>query len=102
MSGTKIDLDALERKARAEMEARAGAPKSLEGVPLITDEVANAAWDHAFANNPPVTLALVSRIRELESSLSSLTEVYRPIDAEPQWQREDTARALLAKGCVLP
>lgn len=65
----KIDLDELERKARAEIEARASAPKSLQGEPLVTLEMAEACWAHQQAVKSPVVLALLARIRELEAEV---------------------------------
>ena len=96
----KIDLDDLERKASSEIAARANAPKSLEGVPLITVETAIAAWDHSSANSPLVTLALIARIRELEDSLTVVTE--QMVSNDEHWIRVSIARDVLAKWTVLP
>jgi hypothetical protein len=81
---TKIDLDELERKAR---EA------------IIWDKGAVAA---AFrrANSPPVTLALIARIRELESAVrESAEEFLRNSEYPPEVA---DLYALLEKGAVLP
>lgn len=61
----KLDLDDIERKARAEIEARANAPKSLAGEPLITTETAEAAWAHHRATEPKNVLALIAEFRRL-------------------------------------
>jgi hypothetical protein len=84
--GRACDLDELERKARALMAARAAAPRDIAGEPMITQETANAEWAHGQANSPPVTLALIARIRELEAierALRAFEAVHIEIDAEP-------------------
>lgn len=61
------DLDDLERKATAAIAAEADAPRTLEGKPQTTQETADTSWAHQSATEPPVTLALIARIRGLET-----------------------------------
>lgn len=62
----KVDLDEIERLALRAIAAEEAAPRALEGARMVTSEVANTSWDHQKATSPPVTLALIARIRELE------------------------------------
>jgi hypothetical protein len=110
----KVDLDDLERKARAaeqdEWQWRRGESGVLEGKhagqvvmfcntdagstdePALIAGIADKA--HIAANSPPVTLALIARIRELEAAVYRLAPRGKP--GSP-W-----AHQLLEKGAVLP
>jgi hypothetical protein len=88
MSGTKIDLEDLERKARRATPGNwttASPSKGSDGwsygVTIATASpvqriytdyrggiAVEANRQHIAANSPPVTLALIGRIRELESA----------------------------------
>lgn len=81
-----IDLDDLERKASAALAARAIQPKGV-----VTHECAEASWAHQVATEPPVTLALIARIRELEGGLEDAID-YRSLPGR------EILRALLEKG----
>lgn len=105
----KIDLDELERKAKAVITARAAAPKTPYGGRYTTDETANTTWDHSKAAGPPVTLALIARIRELEEAIDrtiGLLGNARLDDTEGlRAMLGDLIRALgslVEKGAVLP
>lgn len=91
---TKVDLDDIERKAQAEISARARAPRTLERHPVITDEMARASWDRGSATSPLVMLALVARIRELDNLLSDIHD-------GRDWSEAQIAQ-LLEKGAVIP
>lgn len=86
----KIDLDEIERKARALLAERA---KTRD----VTDESAEAAWQYGEATPPPVTLALIARIRELEAVA---TEVRNELLDGCLGQQE--IDAILEKGAVIP
>ena len=79
----KIDLEELERIASA-------APERAWY---------EAAVKHIAVNSPPVTLALIARIRELEAALFDCGDAFNGRAAQPsaQW-----LIALLEKGAVLP
>lgn len=107
----KVDLDELERKARAAKYVsnitryfvRVGWPMivawshTIDGedtcVPQSYAECFRAVdAEHIAANSPPVTLALIARIRELEDALSVFHDnVY-----------EHRVVTVLEKGVVLP
>ena len=109
----KVDLDELERKARAATQEGPWGLRmpdrghGIEGVVVETEDgrqIAEAydstSWsddkciangEHIAANSPPVTLALIARIRELEAALRSVTT-----------DRVGQMVALLDKGAVLP
>ena len=121
----KIDLDELERKARAATQEGVweihvpdrGA--GIEGVSVqtedgrqIADAYDNTPWpdadciangDHIAANSPPVTLALIARIRELEEAGRAL-EGYARASADDDHKLAEfyAAVAILEKGAVLP
>lgn len=100
----KIDLDELERKARAGLSTwwiagrdtrlviSEGGRTGSAGLHLGPSNV-----DHIAANGPPVTLALIARIRELEAFAYRLLREHErePVD-------EAALQALLGKGAVLP
>ena len=97
---TRIDLDELERKARAAIAAEEAAPRQIDGARMITDDVAITSWDHQQASKPPVTLALITRIRELETALGdALDRMTFEQHNEPGILRVE---ALLEKGALLP
>lgn len=84
----KLDLDELARKARAATQ---------EG-PSDAESIANA--EHIAANSPPVTLALIARIRELERILGeTLADVGPSFADDPLYGRIEDA---LEKGALLP
>lgn len=77
----KVDLDVLELKARA----------------------AEASGD-MWCNSPPVTLALIARIRELETMLERCTDMFA-FDADLTGTDPGFVaglRTVLKKGVVLP
>lgn len=89
----KIDLDELERRATAAIAAEAARPAGL-----ITQEDADASWAHARATEPPVTLALIARIRELKAMLIGVSkDWYRG----PSISFSEVAR-LVEKDVVIP
>ena len=108
----KIDLEDLERKARAAV----GGEWEVHDAALITcdnrDDIADASdmgWSpgqcrdnalHIAANSPPVTLALIARIRELEDELRGfidLCETDRSIPEDPE-----RLRSILDNGAAAP
>lgn len=104
MTTTNIDLDELERKAHAaesdEWQWRPANGDILEGkhnaqIVLAGDDLICSASDreHIAANSPPVTLALIARIRELEGAIIEMLD-----DALSQEQLHE----LLAKGVTIP
>lgn len=109
----KIDLEALERKARAATTQggwRVSKFYWLTGMLVLCDGnrgdvgiVANSCLpsdaSHIAANSPPVTLALIARVRELESALDSCSE-----PGMDDWDEEyrDGIKAILNRGAVLP
>lgn len=123
---TKIDLDDLERKARAattgpwswdDKDGYIVDPGGLVAFGEPTHEgnhrieISDENATHIAANSPPVTLALIARIRELEGALREACDGWRdhvlsdhygnPIS---QLTKSDLARprAVLEKGTVLP
>lgn len=124
---TKIDLDELERKARAatggewKAEIVTGMPRDNEpimamvvsdGVQQIadcydntpcSDKQSEANAQHVAANGPPVTLALIARIRELEAALDSAIHTWNRSD---EFDTHEAFRGdmlvILEKGAVLP
>lgn len=55
---------------------------------------------HIAANSPPVTLALISRIRDLEAALGNVIDW--PTSDPSRESRESKARDVLMSGTVLP
>lgn len=99
----KIDLDKLERKATAVVASRTlfelaqwGASQATDGRRWSDHQLRDAAW-HVAANSPPVTLALVARIRELEARISRDADFD---EAEAEQEPDDISRELL-EGRVL-
>lgn len=122
----KIDLDDLERKARAAQREtgtelwhrpgpqdqwwllagscvtnseRPGIDMTDNGRVLLqanTNFQSADTLEHVAANSPPVTLALVSRIRELDDALSDALAYTIP------GPERDRLVAVLARGAVLP
>lgn len=101
----RIDLDELERKAGAATQgawtngtdpSHFGAPEVTDGVTFayFVPDAANAA--HIAAASPPVVLALIARIRELEAAIVEVRNDLR--DGCVGQQELD---ALLDKGVVL-
>lgn len=82
----KIDLDELERKARQWPDERG----------------------YIAASAPPVTLALIARIRELECALRDacggigLNEPHTEAEARDDAALSDRCLAILKRGAVLP
>lgn len=118
---TKIDLDEHDRTARKastqdEWQWRRGDLNVLEGkhdgqivihVHRSREEdldkllvASNRDRAHIAANSPPVTLALVARIRELEGLCGDVLGMLRSTGDYPLITGE--IRALLEKGAVLP
>jgi len=112
----KIDLDELERKARAatpgiwyQYESLVCGPNganmdiadcALGSEPDDAEEWSAALADaaHIAANNPPVTLALVARIRELED----LGRDYaRDLDTDEFPRAAAAVREILERGAVV-
>lgn len=75
-----VDLDELERKARGALDT--------------TSNMGARIAEHVLAHTPPVTLALIARIRELEGALEESARHTGDLGIEH--------RALLEKGAVLP
>lgn len=103
----RIDLEELVRKARGASPGnwRVGTDDGMTGTSILREDldadlyqVADRASPedavHIAANSPPVTLALVARIRELEAGLRRLA-----VSGKPQSTWINT---LLEKGAVLP
>lgn len=105
---TKLDLEDLERKATA---ATPGAwtttppPRDANGW-AIGMMVAQADAEHIAANSPPVTLALIGRIRRLEVELARAAGIARARGAHDYaddfmrvaQDREDFDAEILEKG----
>lgn len=91
----KIDLDDLERKASAAVSAN---PRWYTETRLDELNIRPVLAAHIAANSPPVTLALVARIRELE------VQARRTIDATGLTVEAELEALgkLLEKGAVLP
>ncbi len=110
----KIDLDNLERRARAvryeEWIANADPAAVMtmacdliagfDRTPWSPDEDDTNA-EHIAANSPPVTLALIARIRELESGLRDAIACHEGVREQPVG-RSAPWHALIEKGVVLP
>jgi hypothetical protein len=92
-----LDLDELERKARAVVNTRtefelAQWKSNATDTRRWNAEQRIASAQHIAANSPPVTLALIARIRELESRLARVTRGHGDFYGE--------TRRLLEKGAV--
>jgi len=122
----KIDLDEQERRARAAATEAPGwwRPGAVEKYNVFCqhdDGIApplgrvllrmnihfphEQVMEHIAANNPPVTLALIARIRELEMALADALYWLKPgLDHRATEMEEESTRmsAILAKGAVLP
>ncbi len=98
----KLDLDELERIAHAVIDTRSPLELAQWCARQATDdrrwrdEQMEPASAHVVANAPGVTLALVTRIRELDEALNDALAYTIPGD-----ERDRLVR-VLAKGCVLP
>lgn len=107
----KVDLDDLERKARA---ATPG-PWAADATDVVSDLGSKSAWverigmanarknvEHIVANSPPVTLALIARIRELENAFdTSLDEWNRRDEFDVSAAHRNLMRSLIEKGVVI-
>jgi hypothetical protein len=132
MSGTKIDIDELERvawSATPGLWSAIGGPKRMPdycsgfGVVLhqptgeqIADAYGATSWPdaqcfanaaHIAANSPDVTLGLIARIRELEEvvkieAMLIESKMENVIQHAEAAVHVDELRTVLAKGCVLP
>lgn len=122
----RIDLDDLERKARAAEQSAwttddvAVAIVKAEGGEQIADTYDNTPWpdrrcvanaQHIAAASPPVVLAMIARIRRLEETLQESCERVESIAAS-ETQYDDVAddddykdaqrwRGVLCEGAVL-
>lgn len=114
----KLDLDDLERKARAAEQSAwttddvAVAIVKAEGGEQIADAYDNTPWPdrrcvanarHIAAASPPVVLALIARIGDLEAEVhraAVLLEARSDYAARVEWAKG--LRAAAAKGAVLP
>lgn len=107
----KLDLDDLESKARAaeqdEWRWRAANGDVLEGahngqLVLGAEDVICSVSDraHIEANSPPVTLALIARIRRLEHAMTAVVLAHRELGVGPV--TADLLAKLLEEGAVLP
>ena len=83
----KLDIDELERKARA-----ADVPG---GWHFSDDNYTDEGCAHIEANSPPVTLALIERIRGLEAAARDVADAPHK---HAQQQRIGILRAVLGKG----
>jgi hypothetical protein len=99
---TKIDLEDLERKATLVRDSRSSFELAQWNATHASDaerwryQQLQIAANHIAANSPPVTLALIARIRELEAFARGLMHDHvRNVD-------ETAMHALLEKGAVLP
>jgi hypothetical protein len=113
---TKLHLDDLERKALSaeqdEWQWRPANEDILEGKHTAQLVLAAGGDDdlicsisdraHIAANSPPVTLALIARVRELELALHAAADVVRDRGVEP-WGNgySDEWRRIAQKGAVL-
>jgi hypothetical protein len=128
----KIDLEDLERKARAatpDQWTTTKPPMRPDGWAggIVVAQVYGgqsiyatppggcfpaADADHISANSPPITLALVARVRELETSVleaaATIGELvtdhttYRSREDDPDWHHAQRLIAVGTKGAVLP
>jgi hypothetical protein len=102
-----IDLDELERKARAVIsglschELRLWHATYGSDVRRWRDGQLQSAAKHIAANDPTTTLALIARIRELEAGLTELVDDLVQSSEDPDGDYGDV-RALVAKGAVTP
>jgi len=83
-----IDLDDLERKARTAIGAQYEFQITEDGseserLAYVTARL--QLREHAMATRPPVTLALIARIRELEAELKAERDEARDL----AYERED-------------
>lgn len=109
---TKLNLDDLERKARAADDAVEIPWWSPDSAHLDHAGVSAADREHIAANSPPVTLTLIARIRDFEEILPRVADEieawvqsesqYDDYTCDPGWKLAEQVRALLAKGVVLP
>lgn len=128
-----VDLEELERKAKAATQESWGtsavagrlpdyfsryAIVTTEGGEQVADAFDNTTWSdeqcaanarHIAANSPPVTLALIARIRELESAARELGEMARMGYREDVYSSREAFAArrgvlaeIVAKGVELP
>ena len=88
----KIDLDELARRGHA-------AALALRSAGDDGSQMLDAQTAGFLTNSPPVTLALVARIRELEIALCECGHVFAGMRAPPGPLQ---LIALLEKGAVLP
>lgn len=88
---TRIDLDELERKAKAVL---------ADGCESFAD-AANHSHAYGLATEPPVTIALIAHIRELEKSLDESLVYWLSLDVA-SIGRIRQLRETLEKGAVLP
>jgi hypothetical protein len=106
-STMKIDLDELERIARAADKDNPGAcylADRVDGYPL-----ARSAMDLFNAMDPATTLSLIRHIRELEALAGRGLDAMRSLEEEMRLQKGgttatdeiDAGRAVLAKGATL-
>ncbi len=112
---TKLDLDALERTARAatigpwsldELSGFIGNEDEEGNGQIALEIVGNQRCRvddhdvrHVVANSPDVTLALVARIRELESELRGCADAFAGVTDEPDL---DDLMLIVDKGTVIP
>ncbi len=91
----KIDLDELELKAR-EASSTDDDRRSWSGPVIIMSPKSMA---HIAANSPPVTLALIARIAELEAAVESAADDLAGVRMA---HRAAILTEILEKGVVLP
>lgn len=130
MATTKLDLDELERKAKAatpgQWQYRVPGRDCIDAVLVenedgrqIADTYDNTTWpeqecvangEHIAANSPPVTLTLIARIRELGAAVLdgartiegwvSCESQFDAPEDDPDWKQAQRMRELLTKGAV--
>lgn len=115
---TRIDLDDLAMKAAAASAVspgqwRAGSDDGMTGTSVLRDDADGGLWQisdrcspgdaqHIAANSPPVTLALIARIRELEAALGELVAECEERTENPGGDYYADPREILEKGAVMP
>lgn len=104
----QVDIDDLERRAQASLDEAPEDPSWFGHDPVTDEEHDNwsipedSVWEmakrHIAANSPTVTLALVARIRELETTLGKVISDWEHTESVDL----DNERVILEKGVVLP
>lgn len=110
---SKIDLEELEHKAREATQgtwwisdedgALCSGPEGPNSSEVGAMDLGVSDTAHVLANSPPVTIALVTRIRALEKEVlrgAALLEARSDMGARRSWAED--LRSAVNKGTVLP